>query len=173
MTPFFTAPHSNPSLPQALSSCVLMTHSFLGEAGRGFCPQQEGEKAMCIQSPGNTFPRPQGEVCARGRWEGRPETWTREPALGRAEGQGQGSKPVGSFTDCIASGRSLCLLRCSLPGRGVGNGHGLAVWNGNIPRMKRFCNWHHLRSDVKWSHSMSQIDSMQKNNKPPQFPILF
>lgn len=30
-----------------------------------------------------------------------------------------------------------------------------------------------LRSDFKWSHSRSQIDSMQRSNKPPQFLYYF
>lgn len=57
--------------------------------------------------------------------------------------------------------------------KSLGNSCGLVVRNGNIPSMKRFGNWHLLRSNFKWSPSMSQIDSMQRSNGPPWFPILF
>lgn len=87
---------------------------------------------------------------------------------GQGHGRGLGKRTLGNSADCVISGRRLgsteLLFACR---NSLGNSRGLVVWNGNKPRMKRFLNWHHLRSDFKWSHSMSQIDYMQRSNKPP------
>ena len=70
-------------------------------------------------------------VC-RGLWVGPGEQDTEE--LGRLHHSWQ---EAGS-TELLFAGR-----------KSLGNSCGLVVWNGNIPSMKRFGNWHLLRSDFK------------------------
>lgn len=128
----------------------------------------EKEKMPCVPShletPSLTI---KGRLCSRER-EDRPEKWTRQLAMGRKVGWSQGHKTLGGLADCITSGKRLGSTELLFAWRNsLGNSHGLVVWNGDIPGKKRFLNWHHLRSDFKWSHSVSQIDYMQRSNKPP------
>lgn len=110
-------PHS--SLPKPLSSCVLMTHGLVGEAGRTSLPCRK-DKVPCGSSLPETpspdhrgRPVPWGgeEMDLRGGLESRP--WVGQP------GETRGTRHPGSLADCISPSERLGLLSYALLGERV------------------------------------------------------
>ena len=141
-----------PQLIFAKAFAILsVDDSWLSGGGRqGFSCVLEGGIAMCIQSPGNTPSRiTKGGLC-RGRWRHGPEKWTREPALGRAAGWGQGNRTLRSLVDCITPGKRLGLLSYSLLGE--------RVWEtavGLLCGMETYPAWKDLETGTSWGQILN------------------